>query len=106
MDVTGTSKPNLSNYLAQQIQSLIRERDLKPGERPPSAKSLADQFNVATPTIREALRHLQATGMIDIRHGSGIYVRRQSDRLMLSNPGYGALETKTILMDTPPAEFA
>jgi GntR family transcriptional repressor for pyruvate dehydrogenase complex len=97
MDVNGAIKPNLSSYLSHQIQILIREKDLKPGDRLPSAKSLADQFSVATPTIREALRRLQATGMIDIKHGSGIYVRRQSDRLMLSNPGYGALEHKTIL---------
>jgi GntR family transcriptional repressor for pyruvate dehydrogenase complex len=90
-------RPNLSTYLAQQVLSLIRERNLQPGERLPSAKALAAQFAVATPTMREALRRLQATGVIDIRHGSGIYVRRDRERLMLSNPGYGALETHTIL---------
>jgi GntR family transcriptional repressor for pyruvate dehydrogenase complex len=47
--------------------------------------------------MREALRRLQATGVIDIRHGSGIYVKRDRERLMLSNPGYGVLETHTIL---------
>jgi GntR family transcriptional repressor for pyruvate dehydrogenase complex len=90
-------RPNLSTYLAQQVLSLIRERNLQPGDRLPSAKALAEQFAVATPTMREALRRLQATGVIDIRHGSGIYVRRDQERLMLSNPGYGALETHTIL---------
>lgn len=97
MDSDGLTKPNLSAYLSNQIQIFIRTNDLKPGDRLPSARALAEQFNVATPTIREALRRLQATGLIDIKHGSGIYVRRQSDRLMLSNPGYGALETQTIL---------
>jgi GntR family transcriptional repressor for pyruvate dehydrogenase complex len=97
MDQSSLSKPNLSAYLSSQIQNLIRTNNLKPGDRLPSARALAEQFNVATPTIREALRRLQATGLIDIRHGSGIYVRRPSDRLMLSNPGYGELETQTIL---------
>jgi len=91
------ARPNLSTYLSQQILSLIRDRQLKPGDRLPSARALAAQFSVATPTIREALRRLQATGMIDIRHGSGIYVRRDSDRILLSNPSYGALEAQTIL---------
>jgi GntR family transcriptional repressor for pyruvate dehydrogenase complex len=77
--------------------ALIRERNLGPGDRLPTAKALADQFQVATPTIREALRRLQATGVVDIRHGSGIYVRRDRERLMLSNPGYGALEHHTVL---------
>jgi GntR family transcriptional repressor for pyruvate dehydrogenase complex len=91
------ARPNLSAYLAQQVLSLIRERELQPGDRLPSASALARRFSVATPTIREALRQLQATGVIDIRHGSGIYVKRDRERLMFSNPGYGALESQTIL---------
>jgi GntR family transcriptional regulator, transcriptional repressor for pyruvate dehydrogenase complex len=90
-------RPNLSAYLSQQILSMIRERQLRPGDRLPSAKDLAAQFSVATPTMREALRRLQATGIIDMRHGSGIYVRRESERLMFANPAYGTLETQTIL---------
>jgi GntR family transcriptional repressor for pyruvate dehydrogenase complex len=90
-------RPNLSVFLSQQILTLIRNRQLKPGDRLPSAKDLAAQFSVATPTMREALRRLQATGIVDIRHGSGIYVRRDSDRLMLSNPAYGTLKTQTIM---------
>jgi GntR family transcriptional repressor for pyruvate dehydrogenase complex len=90
-------RPNLSAYLSQQVINLIRDRQLKPGDRLPSARDLANQFSVATPTIREALRRLQATGIVDIRHGSGIYVKRESDRMMLSNPTYGALETQTIM---------
>lgn len=94
----GTSpRPNLSAFLAQQVLALIQERALKPGDRLPSARELAARFAVATPTIREALRRLQATGMIDIRHGSGIYVRREADRIMLSNPAYGVLEAQTIM---------
>ena len=94
---TLSPRANLSTFLAQQVLSLIRDGDLKPGDRLPSAKDLATTFSVATPTMREALRRLQATGVIDIRHGSGIYVRRDRDRLMLSNPAYGELETHTIL---------
>jgi len=90
-------RPNLSAYLAEQILAMIRDRELKPGDRLPSARDLAVQFSVATPTIREALRRLQATGLIDIRHGSGIYVRREGDRFMLSNPAYGPLEAQTIM---------
>jgi GntR family transcriptional repressor for pyruvate dehydrogenase complex len=76
---------------------MIRDRNLAPGDRLPSAKALADQFSVATPTMREALRRLQATGVVDIKHGSGIYVRSDRERLMLSNPGYGMLEHHTVL---------
>lgn len=94
---TPAPRPDLSAYLAREILALIRERKLRPGDRLPSAKALADHFAVATPTMREALRRLQATGVIDLRHGSGIYVRQNHERLMLANPIHGAIETHTVL---------
>lgn len=93
----GSNRPNLSNQLAKGVIELIRERELGPGDRLPTARELAETFEVATPTMREALRRLQATGVIDIRHGSGIYVLRAEQRLVVANPGYGDLETYTIL---------
>lgn len=93
----GANRPNLSNLLTSGVIDLIRERGLQPGDRLPAARELADIFAVATPTMREALRKLQATGVIDIRHGSGIYVLRAEQRLVMTNPGYGNLESHTIL---------
>ena len=93
----GSNRPNLSNQLANGVIELIRERELAPGDRLPTARELAEAFEVAPPTMREALRRLQATGVIDIRHGSGIYVLRAEQRLVVANPGYGDLETHTIL---------
>jgi GntR family transcriptional repressor for pyruvate dehydrogenase complex len=91
------NRPNLSNQLANGVIELIRARGLGPGDRLPTARELAESFEVATPTMREALRRLQATGVIDIRHGSGIYVLRSEQRLVVANPGYGDLETHTIV---------
>lgn len=93
----GANRPNLSNLLTSGVIDLIRERGLEPGDRLPTARELAALFDVATPTMREALRKLQATGVVDIRHGSGIYVLRAEQRLVVANPGYGNLETHTIL---------
>lgn len=93
----GTNRPNLSDLLTNGVLDLIRERRLESGDRLPTARELAAHFAVATPTMREALRKLQATGVIDIRHGSGIYVLHSEQRLVVANPGYGNLETHTIL---------
>lgn len=94
---SGANRPNLSNQLANGVIELIRDRALMPGDRLPTARELAETFEVATPTMREALRKLQATGVVDIRHGSGIYVLRAEQRLVVANPSYGDLETHTIL---------
>lgn len=76
---------------------LIRDEGLSAGDRLPSVKKLAERFSVATPTMREALRLLQMAGNIDIRHGSGIYVRDGISRLVLANPYPGDLDADTIL---------
>ncbi|CAN5512601.1 FadR/GntR family transcriptional regulator [soil metagenome] len=76
---------------------LITSGGMRPGDRLPTMKELAQTFSVATPTIREALRQLQATGVVDIKHGSGIYVRRSSQNMMIANPHYGELDGVTLM---------
>lgn len=93
----GRGHVSLSEHLSQSVLSLIRERGLEPGDRLPSVRELADRFSVATPTMREALRLLEMAGNLDIRHGSGIFVRRPESRLMLTNPYARSLDTGTIL---------
>ena len=90
-------RPDLSRQLTEQIVALITSRNLTSGDRLPTMHELARTFSVATPTIREALRRLQATGVIDIRHGSGIYVQRVNQSLMISNPHRSALDREAIL---------
>jgi GntR family transcriptional repressor for pyruvate dehydrogenase complex len=91
------SHVSLSERLTRQVMDLIHSEALAPGDRLPSVKSLSERFSVATPTMREALRLLQMAGTIDIRHGSGVYVRHAGSRLMLNNPYAGSLTTGAIL---------
>jgi GntR family transcriptional repressor for pyruvate dehydrogenase complex len=84
-------RPSLSDALIARIVELIRADGLGPGDRLPAVRVLAERFAVATPTMREALRQLQATGAIDIRHGSGMYVRAALDRVVIANPNPPAL---------------
>jgi GntR family transcriptional regulator, transcriptional repressor for pyruvate dehydrogenase complex len=90
-------RAGLSGYLSQRMLKLIRDEELRPGDRLPSVKSLAQRFSVAAPTLREALRQLQASGVIEIRHGSGVYVRNGHERIVLANPNRGETELGTIL---------
>ena len=83
---TRVPRQDLSNDVGDRILGFIAEQQLLPGDRLPALRDLAAMFAVATPTVREALRRLQALGMVDMRHGSGVYVRRTQQRLMLSNP--------------------
>jgi GntR family transcriptional repressor for pyruvate dehydrogenase complex len=88
---------SLSEHLMQGVLALIREKGLEPGDRLPSVRELSERFSVATPTMREALRLLEMAGNLDIKHGSGIYVRQPNSRLMLTNPYARTLDKRTIL---------
>jgi GntR family transcriptional repressor for pyruvate dehydrogenase complex len=57
-----------------QIKSLILNRKLKPGDKLPTERDLAEMIGVSRPPLREALKTLEALGIIQIKHGSGIYV--------------------------------
>ena len=96
-DIAILPRPDLSRQLTEQIIRLIAARNLQPGDRLPTMRELAATFSVATPTIREALRRLQATGVIDIRHGSGIYVMQTSQELMIANPHRSELDNRAVL---------
>jgi len=79
-------RPTLSDALTAQVVDLIRAEGLRPGDRLPSAQALAQRFAVATPTVREVLRRLEATGAVELRHGSGVYVGGDLNRVVLPNP--------------------
>jgi GntR family transcriptional repressor for pyruvate dehydrogenase complex len=87
----------LLDELTDRILSLIRSEGLRPGDRLPSNRALSEQVVVATPTVREALRRLEATGAVELRHGSGVYVRADVSRLIMVNPNRLRLEFGAIL---------
>jgi len=76
----------LSERLADGVLELIAERRLAPGDALPTVRDLAGQFGVTPPTIREALRRLQATDAVRLRHGSGIFVGPGVLRTLMPNP--------------------
>jgi GntR family transcriptional repressor for pyruvate dehydrogenase complex len=91
------ARPSLSGALTERVLDLIRDEGLRPGDRLPSTRVLSARFAVTTPTLREALRGLQATGVIEIRHGSGIYVGSNLGRMVMPNPNVGELRGSMLL---------
>src|SRR3954451_14182621 len=90
-------RPSGSDMLTEQILDMIERDGLAPGDRLPTVQALAARFAVAPPTMREALRRLQAVGVVEMRHGSGVYVRHAGRRVVLPNPLPGRLKIETIL---------
>lgn len=65
----------LSIQVANQIQDLILSKHLKVGDRLPPERELCQQFGVSRTVIREAIRALEAKGLLTSQGGSGTYVK-------------------------------
>ena len=92
-------KQSLSDRLAQRIRGLIQSGEYGMGDRLPPIMEMARRFGVGHPTIREALKRLEAMGIVEIRHGSGVYVKRSEDVLVLATRDYAGGVTKKLLLD-------
>jgi GntR family transcriptional regulator, transcriptional repressor for pyruvate dehydrogenase complex len=66
----GSSSEQVLNHL----RGLIQQGKLKPGERLPAERELAELLKVSRPTLRAGLRSLAALGVLESRHGSGTYI--------------------------------
>ena len=64
----------LSQAVVRQIERLILQGILKPGERLPSERDLSERMAVSRPSLREAIATLEEAGLLVTRPGSGIYV--------------------------------
>ena len=99
-------RTRLPNDLADRIKLLIQRDGYAPGDRLPSIAALARDFEVGAPTVREALKRLEMAGTVSIRHGSGVYVGREDDSFLMTNPVYSGAPTKKVLLDLIEARAA
>lgn len=65
--------------VAEQLSKFIDDGQIAPGDRLPSERDLVEQFGVSRPTIREAMIALELAGRVEIRSGSGVYVKQGED---------------------------
>jgi GntR family transcriptional regulator, transcriptional repressor for pyruvate dehydrogenase complex len=70
----------ISGIIVDQIRVLMRQGQLQPGDRLPAERELCEHFGVSRVTVREALRVLEANGLVEIRVGArgGAFVRSPS----------------------------
>ena len=66
--------------IAGQIRAMIGNGEVSRGARLPAERDLARQLGVSRPSLREALIALEIEGLLDVRVGSGIYVRQPGER--------------------------
>lgn len=68
------TRVRLRDEIAEKIRTLIANGSLKSDDRLPPERELAQLFGVSRPAVREAVRTLEATGIVRVEHGVGVTV--------------------------------
>ncbi|MCI0439328.1 MAG: FadR family transcriptional regulator [Chloroflexi bacterium] len=71
-------RTRISEDIVDQIYKLVRDGALKPGDRLPPERELAQQLNVSRASVREAIRLLDVKGLVVIKPGAGTFIVEDS----------------------------
>jgi GntR family transcriptional repressor for pyruvate dehydrogenase complex len=64
--------------IVQNIKALLAAEKLIPGDKLPSERVLSEYLGISRNSLREALKKLEALGVVEIKHGSGVYLLEPS----------------------------
>lgn len=81
--------PALYKAVRDYIKQYIVENDLKPGDPLPPEGQLVEDLGVGRSSVREAVKSLQSLGIIEVRHGNGLFVRELNFDSMLETFLFG-----------------
>ena len=89
--------PRLYEQIVRQIEESIRAGELTEGSQLPAERDLAKQFGVSRTAVREAIKSMQESGLVDALPGRGTFIangnsksmRRSLDRIMKSGRSDG-----------------
>jgi GntR family transcriptional regulator, uxu operon transcriptional repressor len=68
----------LYRVVANRIRELIRDENMRAGQRLPAERELSAKLSVSRASLREALIALELGGFVEVRGGSGVYVSEQA----------------------------
>jgi GntR family transcriptional repressor for pyruvate dehydrogenase complex len=91
-------RSRLYEDIVRQIQDLIADKHLTPGDRLPGERELADLLSVSRASVREALRVLDFLGVVEVRPGEGTFVAT-TPPAPVDPSVYRLLRERTFLLD-------
>jgi GntR family transcriptional repressor for pyruvate dehydrogenase complex len=81
-NVSPIKREPLATEIARRLVEFILSGQVEPGTRMPSERALAEAFGVGRSAMREALKALSLIGLIEVRQGSGAYLRKADSALL------------------------
>lgn len=89
-------KDSVANQVVKQITDSIIAGDLKPGDKLPTEPELCENFGIGRNSVREAIKILEAYGVVYIKRAEGTFVNDSYNHKMLDPMLYGILLDKNL----------
>ncbi|MFC0533412.1 FadR/GntR family transcriptional regulator [Phytohabitans kaempferiae] len=94
-----SNSPPLHQIVQQEIRNYILKQGLRPGDPLKPESELARLFGVSRNSVREAVKALESTGVLETRRGSGVYVCDFSFTPLLDHLPYGLMQDHRALRE-------
>ncbi len=82
-------RPALNEAIRSYVKTYIVENNLSAGDPLPPEGQLAQELGVGRSSVREAIKALESLGIVEVRHGHGLYVREYNFDPILETLSYG-----------------
>lgn len=76
-------KTRVYKTIIEQIKESIKRGELKPGDKLPSERELAERLSVSRSAVREAFSALESSGVVDTLPGTGIFLKKDSNEELI-----------------------
>ncbi|WP_407538691.1 FadR/GntR family transcriptional regulator [Deinococcus radiomollis] len=96
----------VSEIVADDIIGYIKQHGLVRGDRLPTELELIERYGVSRTALREAIKVLGSSGVIEVRHGHGTFVLETQSLIVTPPLDLGALFTRQTYMDVAEARTA
>lgn len=80
------SNQRICQQIVDQIAGMVRAGVLRPGDRLPAERQLAEEFGVSRAAVREAMSAMFLAGSLEVRPGEGTYIRSVSAERLVTPP--------------------
>lgn len=77
-------KTRAYEQVVEQIKESIEKEKFLPGDRLPSEREMSEQLSISRSVIREAMSILQTSNIIDVRPGSGVFLKKNTKEQLLN----------------------
>ncbi|PAU74058.1 FadR/GntR family transcriptional regulator [Halomonas salipaludis] len=92
-------RSSIAFQILERIKTALIRGQLKPGDYLPSETELTQSLGIGKSSVREAIKMLQAIGIVEVRRGQGTIIRREPGTPLVDPMAFGMILARGMTRD-------